>query len=214
MSIDTSILLNAQPRTERGKGPAGRMRRNGLIPVTVYGDGQEAVAASIIKRELGTFVRAHGRHGIITLHLNGGTSTVKIAAMQLDPIKGHVWHLDLQRISLTERSEFEIALKIVGEAEAVKMATGILDVVSHAIKVRCLPGDLPEHIDVDVTSLGLGQNLRVSDLNLDADKFQVVTDADAVIATVVAPREEEEAVAEAVVAEPEVIKKGKVEDKK
>lgn len=213
MSIDTSILLNAQPRTERGKGAAGRMRRNGLIPVTVYGDGREAVAASIIKKELGTFVRAHGRHGIITLHLDGGTSTVKIAEMQLDPIKGHVWHLDLQRISLTERSEFEIALKIIGEPEGVKMATGILDVVSHAIKVRCLPGDLPEHIEVDVTALGLGQNLRVSDLKLDTDKFQVVTDADAVIATVVAPREEE-AVVEATVAEPEVIKKGKVEEKK
>ncbi len=213
MSIDTSILLNAQPRTERGKGPAGRMRRNGLIPVTVYGDGQEAVAASIIKRELGTFVRAHGRHGIITLHLNGGTSTVKIAHMQLDPIKGHVWHLDLQRISLTERSEFEIALKIIGEAEGVKLATGILDVVSHAIKVRCLPGDLPEHIEVDVTPLGLGHNLRVSDLKLDTDKFQVVTDGDAVIATVVAPREEE-AAAEATVAEPEVIKKGKTDEKK
>ncbi len=213
MSFDTTILLNAQPRTERGKGPAGRMRRNGLIPVTVYGDGQGAVAASIIKKELGTFVRAHGRHGIFTLHLDGSTSTVKIAHMQLDPIKGHVWHLDLQRISLTERSEFEVALKIVGEAEAVKMATGVLDVVSHAIKVRCLPGDLPEHIEVDVTPLGLGQNLRVSDLKLDADKFQIVTDADAVIATVVAPREEE-AVAEVTVAEPEVIKKGKVEEKK
>ena len=213
MSFDTNISLNAQPRTERGKGPAGRMRRNGLIPVTVYGDGQEAVAASIIKKELGTFVRAHGRHGIFTLHLDGGSSTVKIAHMQLDPIKGHVWHLDLQRISLTERSEFEIALKIVGEAEAVKMATGVLDVVSHAIKVRCLPRDLPEYIEVDVTPLVLGHHLRVSDLKLDADKFQVVTDADAVIATVVAPRVEE-AVAETAVAEPEVIKKGKADEKK
>ncbi len=213
MSFDTNISLNAQPRTERGKGPAGRMRRNGLIPVTVYGDGQEAVAASIIKKELGTFVRAHGRHGIFTLHLDGGSSTVKIAHMQLDPIKGHVWHLDLQRISLTERSEFEVALKIVGEAEAVKMATGVLDVVSHAIKVRCLPPDLPEYIEVDVTPLVLGHHLRVSDLKLDADKFQVVTDADAVIATVVAPRVEE-AVAETAVAEPEVIKKGKADEKK
>ena len=213
MSFDTNISLNAQPRTERGKGPAGRMRRNGLIPVTVYGDGQEAVAASIIKKELGTFVRAHGRHGIFTLHLDGGSSTVKIAHMQLDPIKGHVWHLDLQRISLTERSEFEVALKIVGEAEAVKMATGVLDVVSHAIKVRCLPRDLPEYIEVDVTPLVLGHHLRVSDLKLDADKFQVVTDADAVIATVVAPRVEE-AVAETAVAEPEVIKKGKADEKK
>lgn len=213
MSFDTSISLNAQPREERGKNAAGRLRRSGLIPVTVYGDGQEAIAASVIKRELGTFVRAHGRHGIFTLHLNGAASTVKIAEMQLDPIKGNVWHLDLQRISLTERSEFEITLKIVGEADGVKTFGGILEVVNHAIQVRCLPGDLPDHIDVDVTNLGLGQNLRVADLKLDADKFQLVSDAEAVIVTVVAPREEE-APAEAAPAEPEVIKKGKTEEKK
>jgi large subunit ribosomal protein L25 len=213
MSFDTSISLNAQPREERGKNAAGRLRRSGLIPVTVYGDGQEAIAASVIKRELGTFVRAHGRHGIFTLHLNGAASTVKIAEMQLDPIKGNVWHLDLQRISLTERSEFEITLKIVGEADGVKTFGGILEVVNHAIQVRCLPGDLPDHIDVDVTNLGVGQNLRVADLKLDADKFQLVSDAEAVIVTVVAPREEE-APAEAAPAEPEVIKKGKTEEKK
>lgn len=213
MSFDTSISLNAQPRTEKGKGAAGRMRRNGLIPVTVYGGGQDAVSASIVKRELGAFVRAHGRHGIFTLNLNGAASPVKIAEMQLDPIKGGVRHLDLQRISLTERSEFEVALKIVGEAEGVKMAGGILDVVSHAISIRCLPTDLPDHIDVDVTPLGLGQNLRVSDLKLDADKFQIMGDPDNVIATVVAPRVQEETAAPAA-AEPEVIKKGKTEEKK
>lgn len=213
MSFDTSISLNAQPRTEKGKGAAGRMRRDGLIPVTVYGGGQDAVSASIVKRELGAFVRAHGRHGIFTLNLNGAASPVKIAEMQLDPIKGVVWHLDLQRISLTERSEFEVALRIVGEAEGVKMAGGILDVVSHAISIRCLPTDLPDHIDVDVTSLGLGQNLRASDLKLDAEKFQIVSDPDTVIATVVSPRAEEETAASSA-AEPEVIKKGKTEEKK
>lgn len=213
MSFDTTISLSAQPRTEKGKGAAGRLRRNGLIPVTVYGDGQDAVSASVVKRELGAFVRANGRHGIFTLHLDGGSSTVKIAEMQLDPIKGGVRHLDLQRISLTERSEFEVALKIVGEADGVRNFGGILDVVNHAIRVRCLPGDLPEHLDVDVTPLGLGQNLRVGDLNLDPEKFQVMTDAEAVIVTVVAPRAEEEVAAETP-AEPEVIKKGKTEEKK
>lgn len=212
MSFDTSISLNAQLRTEKGKGAAGRLRRNGLIPVTVYGGGQDAVSASIVKRELGTFVRAHGRHGIFTLNLEGAAATVKISEMQLDPIKGGVRHLDLQRISLTERSEFEVALKIVGEADGVRNSGGILDVVSHAIRLRCLPKDLLDHLDVDVTPLGLGQNVRVGDLQLDADKYQVVTDAETVIVTVVAPREE--AVVAETPAEPEVIKKGKTEEKK
>jgi large subunit ribosomal protein L25 len=212
MSFDTNISLNAQPRNERGKNAAGRLRREGLIPVTVYGGGQDTVAASVAKKELGAFVRAHGRHGIFNLNLEGASSPVKIAEMQLDPIKGGVWHLDLQRISLTERSEFEVTLKIVGEADGVKTYGGILEVVNHAIRVRCLPGDLLEHIDVDVTPLGLGQNIRVGDLNLDPEKYQVVTDAETVIVTVVAPRVEVEPVAEAP-AEPEVIKKGKAEEK-
>lgn len=212
MSLDTSISLDAKPRAERGKNAAGRLRRAGLIPVTVYGGGQDAVAATIVKRELGTLVRAHGRHGIFTLNLDGAASPVKIAEMQLDPIKGGVWHLDLQRISLTERSEFEVTLKITGEADGVRNSGGILEVVNHAIQLRCLPTDLPDHLDVDVTNLGLGQNLRVGDLQLDADKFQVVTDAETVIVTVVAPREEA-APAEAS-AEPEVIKKGKTDEKK
>lgn len=211
MSIDTSISLNAQARTAQGGNAAGRLRREGFIPVTVYGGGQDAATASVNKRELGTLVRAHGRHVIFTLNLEGASSPVKISEMQLDPVKGTVVHMDLQRISLTEKSEFEVDLKIVGEAEGVKIGGGILDVVTHVIKLRCLPTDLPEHLDVDVTALGLGKIFRVSDLQLDADKFQVVTDADVVIATVVPPRGE--AVA-AETAEPEVIKKGKAEDKK
>jgi large subunit ribosomal protein L25 len=212
MSFDKNISLNAQPRNERGKNAAGRLRRDGLIPVTVYGGGQDSVAATVVKRELGAFVRAHGRHGIFTLNLDGASSTVKIAEMQLDPIKGGVWHLDLQRISLTERSEFEIALKIVGEADGVRNYGGILDVVNHAIRVRCLPKDLLEHLEVDVTPLGLGQNIRVGDLKLDPEKYQVTTDAEAVVVTVVAPRVEAELATEAP-AEPEVIKKGKPEEK-
>jgi large subunit ribosomal protein L25 len=212
MSFDTNVSLKAQPRAERGTNAAGRLRRAGLIPVTVYGGGEEAVAASVSKKELGVLVRAHGRHGIFTLQLNGSSSPVKIAEMQLDPVKGVVRHLDLQRISLTERSEFEVSLKIVGEADGVKNFGGILDVVSHAVRLRCLPTDLPEHIDVDVTPLGLGHHLRVGDLNLDPDKFQVMTDAEVVIVTVVPPRVHEEPTAETP-AEPEVIKKGKTEEK-
>lgn len=211
MSIDTNISLNAQARTPQGGNAAGRLRREGFIPVTVYGGAQGAASATVNRRELGTLVRAHGRHVIFTLNLDGSASPVKISEMQLDPIKGGVVHLDLQRISLTEKSEFEVDLKIVGEAAGVKIGGGILDVVTHVIKLRCLPADLPEHIDVDVTSLGLGKLFRVSDLHLDADKFQVVTDGDAVIATV-APHRGEVVATET--AEPEVIKKGKTDEKK
>jgi large subunit ribosomal protein L25 len=214
MSVDTSIKLEATPRAERGKNAARRLRAQGLVPVTVYGGGQEAAAGTINKREFATLVRTHGRHAIFTLNLDGTSSPVKIADLQADPVKGTLVHLDFMRLSMTERSAFEVTVKVVGEPEGVKMGGGILDVVLHAINIRCLPGDLPNHIDVDVTSLGIGQNVRVGDLKLDADKIEVLTDAEQVIATVVAPRVEEEAAPAEGAAEPEVIKKGKTDEEK
>jgi large subunit ribosomal protein L25 len=214
MSVDTSINLEAKPREERGKNAARRLRAQGLVPVTVYGGGQEAAAGVINKREFGALIRAHGRHAIFTLNLDGASSPVKIADLQADPIKGTLVHLDFMRLSMTERSTFEVTIKIVGEPEGVKMSGGILDVVLHSLDVRCLPGDLPSSIEVDVSPLGLGQNVRVSDLKLDAEDVEVLGDPEQVIATVVAPRVEEEAAPVEGAAEPEVIKKGKTDEEK
>jgi large subunit ribosomal protein L25 len=211
MSIDTSIVLNAQARVAKGGNAAGRLRREGFIPVTVYGGGEDAASAAINRRELGAVVRKHGRHAIFTLNLGAGSSPVKIAYMQLDPVKSNVVHMDLQRISLTERSEFQVDLKIIGEPVGVKVGDGILDIPTHTIRIRCLPGDLPEHFDVDVSGMELGHHFRVGDLKLDAEKFQVVTDSDTIIANVVA--QAAEVVTEGAAAEPEVAKKGK-DDKK
>lgn len=212
MSVDTNISLEATPRNERGKNAARRLRAQGLVPVTIYGGGAGSVSGTINKREFATLVRTHGRHALFTLNLDGVSSLVKVADLQADPVKGTLVHLDLMRISMTEKSTFEVDVKIVGEAEGVKLYGGILDVVVHALSIRCLPGDLPDHIEVDVTHLAVGQNLRVSDLKLDSDKIEVLGDPDKVIVTVGAPRTEEP-VATETVAEPEVIKKGKIEEK-
>lgn len=210
MSFDVNVSLSAQGRTERGKNAARRLRASGQIPVTVYGGG-EPVAGAVNKRELGAFLRAHGRNKIFNLELDGAATSVKIADMQLDPIKGVLVHLDLMRISLTEKSEFEVPIKIIGEPEGVKLGGGILDIPTHSIKVRCLPTELPAVIEVDVTSLGIGGHINVKDLQL-AEGIEVRTNGDVTIATVVLPGAEE-APAEATAAEPEVIKKGKEEKK-
>jgi large subunit ribosomal protein L25 len=213
MSLDRNITLNAKPRSDRGKNAARRLRAQGLVPVTVYGGGKEATSTVIVKREFAALMRAHGRNMIITLNVDGASTPVKIAEMQLDPVKGTLVHMDLMRISMTEKSKFEISIKLVGEADGVKHGGGVMEFVTHSLAVRCLPGDLPESVEVDVTSLGIGDNLKVSDLKLD-QKIEVLDDPETVIATVVAPRAEEpapEVVAEAG-AEPEVIKKGKTEE--
>lgn len=214
MSSETSISLDAKNRDERGKNASRRLRAAGLVPVTVYGGGQDSTSATVTKREFASIIRNHGRNTIFTLDVEGTATPVKIADVQIDPIKGFLVHADLMRISMTEKSKFEVSVKIIGESEGVKLGVGIMDIPTHSIEVRCLPGDLPSVVEVDVTPLGLGDHLSVRDLNL-GDKVEILTDPDSVIVNIVAPRAEEEpvaVVAEAPV-EPEVVKKGKTEEK-
>src|SRR5215211_5941331 len=189
MSSDTSLSLNAKNRSERGKNASRRLRAEGLVPVTVYGGGQESTSATVTKREFAALIRNHGRNSIFTLDVEGAAATVKIADVQIDPIKGFLVHADLMRISMTEKSKFEIPIKIVGESEGVKLSGGIMDIPTHSLEVRCLPGDLLSVVEVDITSLGLGDHLSVKDLNL-GDKIEILTDPDAVIVNIVAPRAE------------------------
>ncbi len=213
MSLDRNISLEAKPRNERGKNASRRQRAQGLLPITVYGGGKETTSANVVKREFATLLRAHGRNVIFTLDVDGASTPVKIAEMQVDPVKGTLIHMDLLRISLTEKSKFEIQIRTVGEADGVKTLGGILEVVTHSLEVRCLPGDVPSVVEVDVTSLGIGDKIKIGDLKLDS-KVEVLDDMETVIATVVALRIEEPApeVAPEAAAEPEVIKKGKAEE--
>jgi large subunit ribosomal protein L25 len=211
MSLDT-ILLVAKRREERGKNATRRLRAQGLVPVTVYGGGEDAASTTIVKREFTALLRTHGRNKIFTLNYDGSTTPVKIADLQVDPIKGTLIHADLMRISLTEKTTFELTIRIVGESDGVKTHGGIMDVVTHSLEIRCLPTDLPDGIEVDVTSLGVGDHISVKDLQV-SDKIEVLSDPDKVVVTIGAPRVEEEVVpVEAPTAEPEVIKKGKTEE--
>ena len=212
MSFDTNVSLNAKNRAERGKNASRRLRAAGLVPVTVYGGDADSTSATVAKREFAALIRNHGRNTIFTLDVEGVAGPVKIADVQIDPIKGFLVHADLMRISLTEKSKFEVPVKIVGESEGVRLSGGIMDIPTHSLDVRCLPGDLPSVIEVDVTNLGLGDHLSVKDLNL-GDKVEVLADPETVIVTVVAPRAEEAPASDAP-AEPEVVKKGKTEEKK
>lgn len=212
MSFDNSISLNAKNRSEFGKNASRRLRAANLVPVTVYGGGGEATSATVPKREFAALIRHHGRNVIFTLDVEGSAGPVKIADVQIDPVKGFLVHADLMRISLTETSKFEVKIKIIGEADGVKNFGGILDVPTHSLEIRCLPADLPSVIEVDVTNLGLGDHLSVKDLSL-GDKVELLDDPNKVLATVVSPRVEEAAEATES-AEPEVVKKGKPEEKK
>ena len=211
MSVENEILLNATKRDDRGKNAMRRMRAAGLVPVTVYGGDTEATSSSIVKREFAALVRAHGRNKVIKLNLDGAVMPVKVAELQLDPIKGSLMHIDLIRISMTEKTTFDVAVQLTGEADGVKNFSGVLDHVTYSLTVRCLPGDLPDTITIDVTPLGIGNHISVKDLNL-GDKVEIINDPETVICTVAAPRVAEEPVEAEAAAEPEVIKKGKTDE--
>ncbi len=214
MSLDNNISLTAETRTEFGKNVSRRLRAAGLVPVTVYGGGSsEATSATVTKREFSALIRHHGRNVIFTLNVGSKATPVKISDVQIDPIKGFLVHADLMEISMTEKSKFDVKIKIVGEADGVRNFGGILDVPTHTLEIRCLPNDLPTVIEVDVTNLGLGDHISVKDLKL-GDKIDLMDDPNKVLATVVAPKAEEPAEgATEAAAEPEVLKKGKAEEK-
>ncbi|NDD64325.1 MAG: 50S ribosomal protein L25 [Acidobacteria bacterium] len=210
MSETTTISLAATARQETGKNVSRRLRAAGQVPATVYGADEGPVTSAVSKRELAALIRHHGRSRIIHLDLDGRTIPVKIAALQLDPVRDTVVHADFMRVKMNEKTSFNVPLLIVGEAEGVKRGGGILDVITHHLEIRCLPGQLPESIMIDVSGLALGANIKVSDLRL-SDGLEVASDGELVIATCISPRADEESPA-AGPAEPEVIKKGKIED--
>ena len=194
----TDTVLQATPREGRGKNASRRLRADGRIPITVYGQGAEAVSASINAREFGAIMRSEGgRHSIFTLAIDGGDeSPVKIHKLDLDPVSFRVQHLDLMRISMKEKTRVSVPLEFVGEPVGVKANGGMLEVHLHQIEIECLPRDVPMNLPVDVAHLEIGDHLNVSDIKIENEDIEVITGADHLVVAVNAPRREEEPVEE------------------
>ena len=213
MRLET--VVEAQPRAARGKNEARRTRRQGLIPAVVYGAFKDPQSVSINPKDILKIIRSRtGHNSIFDLNIDGIERTpVIVADEQYDPIKGNLLHIDLKRIDLTRKLRVSVPVHVTGEAKGVKQQGGVLDVVTRAIEIECVPDDIPDQFQVDVTELTIGTNIRVSDLVV-KEGIRVLTSADAVIAHVVGIKEEA-APAEAAPAgpaEPEVVRKGKKEE--
>ena len=216
------ITVTAEVRASRGKNEARRTRRAGQIPAVLYGAYKDAVSVSVNPREILKIVRSStGYNTIFNLAIEGGETTpVMLVDQQVEPVKGTLLHADLKRIDLTKRIRITVPVYTVGEPAGVKLQGGLLEVITRAIEIECLPDEIPESFSVDVSELMIGQSKRASDVALSAS-MKLVSAAETVIAHAVALRAEEvapaaeaapvaEAGAEA--AEPEVIKKGKKDE--
>jgi len=217
------ITVNAESRSDFGKNASRRLRRKGLVPAIVYGGTGENVAVAVDPKALQRVLRSEaGRNAILKLDIAGrGVSNAILKGWQVDPVKESFLHADFYRIAMDVALRVTVPIAVKGEARGVKTEGGILELVLRQIEVECLPGDIPERIEVDVADLGLNQALRVSDLPI-SPKVKVLQNPDQVVMHVVSVKEEvpapaaaapvEGEAAPAAPAEPEVLKKGKKEE--
>ena len=213
MADRKEITVRAVQREGRGKNDASRLRRDGMVPLTVYGDGGEAVSAAAPLAELAAILRTEaGANTIFTLDVDGvGASEVLFLDRQIDPVRGRLLHADLRRLVRGQKVEITVPLHFTGEPESVKDGEGIFEQIVREISIRCAPRDIPEGgISIDVAHLNLHDVLHASDIKVD-EKIEILEEPDAVIATVGMAREEEVEAAstDETPAEPEVIGKGK-----
>lgn len=216
MAEKKDIVVKAQARDGRGKNDARRARRNGQVPVVIYGGEGESVAALAQASELAAILRSDtGRNTIFTVDVEGvGASEVMFADRQIDPVRMRLVHADFKRLVKGEKIEATVPLRLVGEPIGVREQSGVLEQIVRNIDIRCEPREIPEHMDVDVTNLGVHDVLHVSDIPVAAG-IEILESPDTVIATISVVKEEVVEIAPVegeTPAEPEVIGKGKKED--
>jgi large subunit ribosomal protein L25 len=214
--------LEAVKRAGRGKNEANRLRASGQIPAVVYGSraegkAPEGVPVSVDPKQVLRILHSEsGANTLITLKVDDGAAArVMVKEYQLDPITHQLLHADFYQLALDKAITVTVPITLKGEPRGVKLQGGLLDFVTREIHVLCLPTEIPEHIDVDVTELMLNQSIRVRDLAPDS-KWTAVTAPESMIVHVVMPKAEESAAATTdaaapAAAEPEVMKKGKDE---
>jgi large subunit ribosomal protein L25 len=210
-------ILEAQPRTPGTKNDARRVRRQGKIPAVVYGAGKDAVPVSVDPRQVSRILHsATGHNTVFDLAVDGERTKAMIVDWQYEPIKGSLLHIDVKRIAMDQKLKVNVPIELVGEPAGVKQQGGILEQITREVEIECLPGDIPNQIELSVADLVFGMVLRVTDLPKN-DKIRFLTDPDQPVAHVISIKEEEAPAADAIAgaaaapAEPEVIKKGKQE---
>ena len=204
--MSDQVSLSVDVRAESGKKVAKRLRYRGQLPAVVYGEGAESVACSVDYRALTDLLKAHGRNAIITLSAGDASQSTIIKDIQYHPLGDEILHVDFHRIDLTRKIVVEVPIQATGSAVGVRIGEGILEQMLHELEVECLPTEIPDHVEIDVSDLDIGDSLHVSDIVADGGDLTIVTDADRTVFAVAAPTliiEEEEEDEEGLVAEGE-----------
>ena len=149
--------LDAQPRTPGTKNDARRVRREGKVPAVVYGAGKQSVSVSVDPRQVSRILNSRTGHNTVfdlALEGEGERTKVMIVDWQYEPIKGSLLHIDLKRIAMDQKLKVNVPIALVGEPEGVKTQGGILEQIFREVEVECLPGDIPNSVELNVSALG------------------------------------------------------------
>jgi large subunit ribosomal protein L25 len=217
-----AIYLEAEVRQDSEVGKSHLLRKSNFVPCVVYGEGKKTVPLKIERGRLIKFMHAHhgGENMVITLKVASPAMkgfderAVLIKELQTHPVSGDILHVDFNEISLTKRIEVKVPIHSKGDAVGVKQDGGTLEHILWEVELECLPTQIPEKIEVDVTNMKIGDSVQVKDLVM-PEGVTLKHELDAIVFSLVPPFKEEAAAPEAAVgeaatsAEPEVIKKEK-----
>src|SRR5215203_4376681 len=192
-----NVDLQAEERNERGKNAARRLRASGKTPAVLYGEGNEAGGSTAL-----AVPTRIGDNALYNIAIDGDTSTARDVDAQRDPVSGLLVHVDFIPVNMTELIEVTVPLHVTGDAPGVEEG-GVLQQVAYEIQVESLPGDIPQEITLDVSGLGMNENLTLGELTL-PEGVTLLSEPEDVAVTVTAPTEisEEEMEAAGIVEEP------------
>lgn len=210
----SDLNIQVQKRERIGKGGNRKARSQGLIPAVVYGSGKDSVPIQVDRKTFLDLMKKAGSETplfLLKLSDTGQERHAMVRDIQIDPVSRQVIHVDFQRVEMTQKIRVTVPIELVGTSAGAKLG-GMVDFVTREILVECLPGDIPKHLDLDVTSLEIGQHAEAKDLKM-PDGVVLADEPEKVILSVHHARLEEGTTAEGGErAEPEVIKRGKTEE--
>lgn len=213
----SNFLIEVEERTSIGKNESRRLRRSGKIPAVLYGAGKRSFPVTVDPDILARILDSEsGVNTLLDLKLLGPNTQRKamIRDFQADPVKGTVIHVDFIRIEMDQKLQVHVPVRVTGESPGVKEQGGVLEIVQRTLDVSCLPADIPEMIEVDISSLNVGDQVRLAEVKA-AGGTEFLQPGDTVVVAVVMPRAIEEETTEVddeEGAEPEVIATSKKED--
>lgn len=186
--------LEVREREHRGSRDSRRLRREGLVPGVLYGDGKQSYAICVHERELRRALTGPaGLHTILDVVIDGGKSTHPsvLKSYQQDPIRGTLTHVDLHEVRLDRTIQTQVTVSLVGEAAGTKEG-GVLSQVTRELNIEALPLEIPEHVDADVSAMHIGDTLRLADIAAPAGVTFLDDPEETVLATVTLPTRVEE----------------------